>query len=310
MQKTDNIAILMAVFNGEKYISEQINSILTQTETRWTLFIHDDGSTDRTPEIINHYKKHYPDRICILPGPPSHSAKNNFFFLMNQVQAPYIMFCDQDDIWLPHKVEITLKRMHALENEIRNHDAPLLVFSDLCVVDCNLKPIADRISAYQKLDPHHIRTKDLMIQNVITGCTIMINNPLLKIAIKIKNSENIIMHDWWCALIASYYGQISFIDDALVMYRQHGNNSIGAKNVNSIDYLYVRVCHRTDIRNSLLQTQLQTETFIKTFSITDPILSEYSHLHKKKKLQRLMFFIKNGVYKCGWQRNAGLLFWG
>ena len=309
MQGTDKIAILLASYNGEKYIAEQIESLLAQTEAGWELFCHDDGSTDRTLEILRCYEAQYPGQIHVLNGPPRGGAKDNFLRMMRDVRAPYVMFCDQDDVWLPKKVELTLREMKRLETK-HGGKKPLLVFTDLCVTDECLHPIAKRLSAYQKLNPGRIKPKDLMIQNVITGCTVMLNRALAEFAIRPENTAEIIMHDWWCALIGASFGAGSYVDRALVLYRQHGGNFMGAKNLQSLRYLMARVRSRTDIKNALLATQRQAAFFAETFPAADALFREYGQLSGKRKGERLRFYVKNRVWKSGWQRNLGLLVWG
>ena len=309
MYTTDKIAVLLATYNGEPYIGEQIDSLLRQSYTEWELYIHDDGSKDRTPEIIHTYEQTYPDLIHVLPSKPCGGAKENFFYLMSQVAAPYVMFCDQDDVWLPEKIEETISRMEALEAQ-SGTKIPVLVFSDLSVVDGKLNLIADRMSIYQKLYPDRVRPENLMIQNVITGCTVMVNRALVEFALKVEDTDYVIMHDWWCALVASVFGRIFYVDKPLILYRQHGTNSVGVKKISSVKYLQAKLKNRRGIKRSLAATQQQTALFVNTFSVSDPVLSGYGQLSKKNKGRRLWFYARNDVKKCGWQRNLGLLIWG
>ena len=309
MRETEKIAILLASYNGETYIAEQIESLLAQTETGWDLFVHDDGSTDRTSEILRCYEARYPDRIHVLEGLPCGGAKDNFFRMMQEVRAPYVMFCDQDDVWLPQKVDLTHREMKRLEAQ-HGSETPLLVFTDLCVTDERLNLISERLSVCQKLDPRRTKAKDIMIQNEVTVCTVMINRVLAELAIRPENTSRIIMHDWWCALIGASFGAVSYIDQALVLYRQHGDNAMGAKYLNSLRYLTARIRRPADIRNSLLATQRQAAFFAETFPAADAIFREYGELSSKKKAERLRFYTKNGIQKCGWQRNLGLFVWG
>ncbi len=308
MAETNKIAILLASCNGEKYIAQQLDSILAQSNTEWELFIHDDGSTDCTPKIVKEYEKRDPSRIHILSSAPCGNAKDNFFSIMRQVHAPYVMFCDQDDFWLPKKVELTLQLMKELEQEEEN--LPALVFTDLSVVDRDLNFIAERMSNYQRLDPKRTAAKDLMIQNIITGCTVMINSSLAELALQAEDTDSIIMHDWWCALIAAFFGKIGFVDIPLVLYRQHEKNTLGAKNIRNFSYICSRLRSQGEIRASLLATQKQTACFIRTFSVDDNILCSYSKLYEKNKVQRLLFYFKNQISKSDWRRNLGLLLWG
>ena len=309
MPETDKIAILLAAYNGEKYIAEQIESLLYQTQTQWELFIHDDGSTDSTPSILQSYVQRCPARIHVLDGPPCGGAKNNFFYLMRSVRAPYVMFCDQDDVWLPDKIALTMERMRELEAQ-QGSQAPLLVFTDLRVVDRALETVGERMSVYQKLDPRRTRLKDLMIQNVITGCTVMVNRALLELAVQQEDTDDIIMHDWWCALLAAGFGKISYVDQALVLYRQHESNSVGAKNIGSIGYLRRRLRDHQDIQHSLQAMRTQAAFLARCFSAADPLLSEYGELGGRSKAERFCFYLKNGVRMSGWQRNLGLLICG
>ena len=309
MHKTNRIAILLAAYNGERYIEEQLKSLLAQSCSDWELFIHDDGSRDKTPEIIAAYGREYPDRIHVLPGAPSGSAKENFFFLMRQVQAPYLMFCDQDDVWLPEKVEETLSRMKALEKQMEP-GVPLLVFSDLSVVDGGLRLIAERMSVYQKLDPERVRPENLVVQNVVTGCTVMINQPLAELALKPENVDDVIMHDWWCALIAACMGKISFVDSSLTLYRQHENNSVGAKSFR-LSSCFSTMLNVDEIRSSMDKKRRQASVFANTYDFPEkPLFEEFVHLKGKNLFLKLWFYSRRRVWMCGWQRNLGLLILG
>lgn len=306
---TDKIAILMATYQGERFIGEQINSLLSQTCGNWELYIHDDDSRDRTPEILSEYQSRYPDKIHVLVGAPAGGAKENFMFLLGQVNAPYIMFCDQDDVWLPDKIDLTYQAMR--QSEVNTgRSTPTLVFSDLTVVDQNLHVIAERMSKYQQLDPGRTAFKDLMIQNVITGCTCMINRALQEKALNCANSGAMIMHDWWCALVAAYFGEIRFVDKPLILYRQHGDNSVGAKKITDFKYILKRLPEKRKIEDSLSNARKQIACFSKTYSVDESLLSGFAHLGEKSKLERLHFYYRNGVKKCGLLRNVGLLVWG
>lgn len=303
--KTNKIAILLATYNGEKYISEQIRSILKQSYNNWNLYIHDDGSNDRTLEIVESYQEKYPQNIYILENKKVGGAKNNFFYLMSKVKAPYYMFCDQDDVWMPNKIELTVGRMK--ENEKEKKNSPILIFSDLKVVDEKLKMISPKMSEYQNLNMYYTDIYHLMLQNVVTGCTCMINDRCKELALKCKNIEEVIMHDWWCGLIASYFGKIDYIDKPLIQYRQHTNNSVGAKNVRDVKYILYKTRDYANVRKSIQSTQRQIACFEETFDARDKVLLEYSMLSEKNKLERIHFFIKNNIWKKGLIRNIGLV---
>ena len=309
MYETDKIAILLAAYNGEKYIGEQIDSLLAQAETGWELYIHDDGSKDRTPEILDAYVRKDPARIHIVRGPACGGAKDNFFFLMRQVRAPYIMFCDQDDVWLPEKIGKTISRMKTLEEQA-GAETPILVFSDLSVVDEKLNPVAERLSVFQKLYPDRIKPEELVVQNVVTGCTMMINRALAELAVRPEKTDDVIMHDWWCAVVAACFGKISFVNSPLMLYRQHGNNTVGAKKLGSWSYIGGRVRNFSGIQESLALTRRQSRLFAELYQPPCPLFQDYGLLDHKRKMQRLVFYAKNRVRMCGWQRNLGLIILG
>ena len=301
-----DIAILMATYNGEEFITEQIDSILNQSVQNWELFIHDDGSVDQTMNILNRYVAQYPQKIHIVPGKSTGNAKENFFYLMKKVDANYIMFADQDDFWKKDKVKITYKKILNLENKDTN--VPVLTFSDLKVVDQDLKTISPRMSQYQGLKMKNITFNYLMAQNVVTGCTVMINRKCKEMSLACLEHDNVIMHDWWCALVASYFGRIDYIDDALILYRQHGINSVGAKNIHSVKYLKQKIYKDKDQKESLMKSEKQIAAFIKAYSIKDEYINVYSELYKLSKFRRVWFLIQNRVWKSGLLRNLGLLY--
>ena len=167
MHSTDKIAILMATYNGEKYICQQIDSILSQTCTDWELYIHDDGSTDNTIAAVESYVGKYPDKIHLIDGKSTGGAKYNFFYLFSQVEAPYYMTCDQDDVWLDKKIELTYDKMLAIEDKA---DIPCLVYTELRVVDGELNTIADTMSEYQSLDCHKRTINQFINPSVVKTC--------------------------------------------------------------------------------------------------------------------------------------------
>lgn len=310
MYETDHIAILMATYNGSQYVEAQIQSLLRQSYTDWELYIHDDGSKDNTMSIIKSYEAAYPDRIHYIEGPGTGGAKNNFFYLMNQVDAPYVMFCDQDDVWLENKIERSFQSMKKEERRC-GLDVPVLVFTDLKVVDRNLNVLSESMNRYQKLNPKKIEFKDLLIQNVVTGCTMMVNRACIDKANAFCDSKPIIMHDWWLALVAAHFGKIAYIDEALILYRQHGDNTVGAKSITDLSYIRNKIISYTQILDSLQQTRGQAKLFSSTYKQESTSLSSlYAQLGEENKLQRLCFYMRNGVWKSSLIRNIGVLIWG
>ncbi|MBN1456411.1 MAG: glycosyltransferase family 2 protein [Sedimentisphaerales bacterium] len=223
-----SIDILLATCNGRKYLNEQIDSILAQSNQDWMLLVRDDASDDGTINIIQDYVAKYPDRIKLIENDGCRlGACLNFQRLLENSNAEYIMFCDQDDVWLPKKIEATFDLMKAAEKTLP--DKPILVHSDLKVVDYRLKTIADSMWRYQgNLPLNGNKVSSVMLQNVATGCTIMINKKAKTVSTPIPPEA--IMHDWWIAINVAKHGKIVYLTDQLVLYRQHSNNTVGAKN--------------------------------------------------------------------------------
>lgn len=309
MYCTDKTAILLATYNGEKYISEQIESILAQTDKEWMIYIHDDGSADNTVEILKKYVSHYPEQIILLDGPSTGGAKMNFFYLFSQVEAPFYMCCDQDDVWLPEKIEITKREM---TNLVRGDEQqPCLVFTELKVVDNDLNVISEKMSTYQGLDCVNLKFNRAIIQNVVTGCTMMVNRVLRDEMTKITDYTDVLMHDWWAMLIATRFGKAAFVDTATILYRQHGNNGVGAQNSNSFMYKLKRMLQGADIKQSLENTRKQACVFADIYQEeADSLVKQYANLAKCSKAERLKFYKTNDVKKSTRAKNIGLMIWG
>lgn len=309
MYRTEKIAILLATYNGEKYIAEQIDSILEQTDKDWMLYIHDDGSKDGTVEILEMYARRYPNQIHIVDGASTGGAKQNFFYLFSQVEAPYYMCCDQDDVWSPEKIKITKKEMLHLEKE--DETLPCLVFTELKVVDEDLNVLNKKMSDYQGLDCKNLSINRALIQNVVTGCTMMINRTMREEFEKLTDYTDVLMHDWWVMLVATRFGKVSFVEDATILYRQHGNNGVGAQNSNSLLYMIKRMFQGEDIKRSLLNTRKQAALFAKIYVENDEsLIKQYAEIGSKRKIQRVLFYKKNDIKKSTVSKNVGLLIWG
>ena len=301
------IAILMATYNGEYFLQEQIESILDQSYTDWSLFIHDDGSSDGTNAIIDDYVVRYPEKIFRVYGASCGCARDNFFFLMREVEADFYMFCDQDDVWMPEKVRKTYISMQ----NINHRSAPALVFTELSVVDENRSMIAESMSDYQNLNCRDLSLNRLLIQNAVTGCTMMVNRVLRDMMLKYNHIENIKMHDWWGGIIAAAFGEILFIDEPTIWYRQHSDNSVGAQNDNSLNYQLDRVKNKESMRYSLELTRLQARELVEAFSLpSEHIISQYANCMSMGKLQRLHFYFKNDILKTGIARLIGQIVLG
>lgn len=201
------ISIILCSYKGGPYIEAQRESILSQeTSEKFRLYEYDD-------EIRQ-----------------SGSATLNFLTAINEVpEADYYMLSDQDDVWHRDKIE-------KLAEFIRKNDTgtPLLAFSDAAVVDDDLNVISDSFVRYQDISPDRVGFNRLLLQNQVTGAACIFNNALRNILLSHKTPEHAAVHDHWLALIASAFGQILYLDEALYDYRQHDSNLLGAKKADPI----------------------------------------------------------------------------
>lgn len=304
------ITVLMAAYNGEKYIEKQIESILNQTETDWKLVIQDDCSSDATYQIASRYAQKHPNKITAVKRVKnSGSAANNFFSMLTYADGDYVMFCDDDDVWLPNKIEKSMEMMRK-EEQKNGTDKPVLVHSDLVVVDENLNILSRSMFQRQNLDAKRCRLNHILVQNIVTGCTMAVNRSLVRMVAKAEMPEKAIMHDWWFALIAAAFGTIAFVDTPTVLYRQHGKNAVGAKNANSITYNFKRLIQPMQAKIALNNTYLQAQEFMEYYSrMLDEkslrLVKDFATIPYLSKIQKIRMLHKHGFWKSGFYRKCG-----
>jgi len=294
------IPILLSSYNGEKYLKQQLDSLYKQTYKDFSIIVRDDKSTDKSLDILNSYD------IEMLSCDENLGTKESFSLLLDyslHSDSNYFMFCDQDDVWLVDKIEKTLKKMKELESIFG--DVPLLVHTDLEVVDENLQTIDKSFWHFEQINPNMNDFNQLLIQNTITGCTVLINKKLADLAIPVPDGA--IMHDWWLGLVASKFGKIGYVDEGLIKYRQHAQNSIGANGF-GINYIINKIF--TTI--NLIPHQKQAKAFLEIYrdkldSETIELLEAFSNLESKSFWQKRKILLKYKILKQGFFRNLGLI---
>lgn len=238
LEEDSKVGVLLATYNGEKYLKEQLDSIINQSYKNWVIYISDDHSTDNTINIITEYKEKYGDKIVILENENKFcSAKMNFANLFEKADdLDYYIFCDQDDVWDKEKITKLLYKMK--EEEKANNNLPILVYSDLKIVDEKLNTISESLVRYEnKFLPEKKLFNHILIENYFPGCAIMFNKKLRDKAKDIYSETE--MHDWWVTLVAAFGGKIVYVDEPLHLYRQHSNNTVGAKKDKNIIQRYL-----------------------------------------------------------------------
>lgn len=275
------IDILLATYNGEKYLKEQIESILNQTYKNFRLIISDDCSKDSTREIIKEYEQKDKRIISYFQNENLGYIKN-FEFLLTKVENTIYMLSDQDDFWLPEKIEKTYEKL-----KYENAD---LVFTDLEVVDQNLNTVFKSFNDYmlltRKIKKYYNRYIMQYLYNCITGCTIMSKKKFIPQILPLPNESKNVVHDLWIGLVVSLNGKIAYLDEKTIKYRQHGSNQIGT------DKISHNFKNLDQVRNHFIDIKLNLFTaYVKNDNIFPNIL-------KQQNVQALEYFkdIQNKKY--------------
>lgn len=304
------VEILLASYQGKRFIREQIDSILRQNDDRWHLTLSDDGSTDGTAEILDEYARKYPERITrVCSGRRFGNARDHFFWLIGQCGAAYMITCDQDDVWYPDKVGTMLQALQNAEEGV-GAQMPVLVFADQTPTDAHLTPLAPSLLRYQKQYVGSFDYRSLLIQNVVTGCAMGFNRALAELAGRCADSRQVIMHDWWMAVVAARFGQVVCIDKPLSDYRQHGQNSIGAKDVRSLSYMVRKVAKVREIRETTVERKRQAKIFWDTYArmlsgADEAFLSSFA-----RRRSGVLFCVRYRACFHGWSRMLTMLVLG
>ena len=320
------IEVLLASYNGEKYIRQQMDSILDQSIPGLRILASDDGSKDGTVGILRQYAAEYPGRVALLeedadvradrsgipggrgndaavPAPDRNAAAvpapaGNFFRLLANADADYVLLSDQDDVWLPEKVKRLLERMRGIEGE--DGSVPALVFSDMEVVDEGLNRISPSFFSYAHCDPNRLTLSEILAENPVTGGALMMNRALLELVRTPPRA--CFMHDWWIALCAVCFGRISCVREALSLYRQHGANVLGARPSGSISEMTERPTRQAQVEENYRRMFAQAEAFLEMYKerLTDAqklTLKAWIGLPAQTPAERLKTIRKYHFYK-------------
>lgn len=275
----EKIDILLATYNGEKYLREQIDSILEQTYENFNLIISDDGSHDQTINILKEYVAK-DNRIKVFIQEKNLGYIKNFEFLLNQVESEYYMFSDQDDFWQKNKIEVSYNLIKSKKLD--------LVYCDLEVVDQNLNTINRSFWKYLKIEKK-VRYDDYRTEylyNCVTGCTIISRKKYIEKVLPLPYNSEFVPHDYWIALVIAINGKIGHVNEKLIKYRQHGNNQIGTE----------KLSHKFDsfeqVRDLFIRVKIEHfETFVSRKNV-------FSEEQNRLNVQALNYFKLLKDVKC------------
>lgn len=300
------ITILMATYNGEQFIEQQLDSLLAQSVGNWNLLIRDDGSNDNTVSIIQGYIAKYNNISLIINDTTDKGACTNFSALFSQAVADekikYVMFCDQDDIWKPQKLENSLQEIQLIENQYPNK--PALVYTNFELMDNCGKFVEGTFKL-----KHSIQLKNLLSFNFVYGCTILMNRAMMDRIQHIPKCA--INHDYWVALVASIY-QSKFINQPLLQYRQHNNNVSGnvAGNNNLVERLKRNLLLPDKEIDKLAKRLNMFTEFYKEHGqhlqkSENKIMREYLSAFRKNRFHVCFVMLKGGIFRKGFLQTIG-----
>lgn len=211
---TPGVVVLMSTYQGERYVREQLLSILSQLPSRGRIIVRDDGSLDRTADEVLAVGD---DRVTLVRGDNLGFGRS---FLTLLTLAPpdvdMVMFSDQDDVWLPDKVDRAWSHLCSLEGR------PGLYGSAQMLADSDLRPLHPTPPW-----PRGPSMANALLENIITGCTVAINRPAVELLVRAGAPGRVCFHDWWLYLVLSTFGTVVYDDQPTLLYRQHGANVIG-----------------------------------------------------------------------------------
>ena len=302
------ISVALCTYNGEAFIENQLKSIAEQTVKPFEIVVCDDGSTDQTVEKLHSMQVSMLIPISIHINKVGLGVVRNFAQCISLCRGEYILLCDQDDVWYPNKVEKLMQKMIQTETEYSTR-IPVLVHSDLEVVDSSCQKLASSFFSLQNIQNVVQALPTLLVQNFVTGCTCMINRSLVNYALPMPDTA--IMHDWWLALVASSVGCIAFVPECTVKYRQHGHNTVGAKGFLSIHS--VRKAIRWDalnrqLTNKILQAEA-LENHLKSICAAVPeVLLAYNGAMRASLFSRISTVFRYHIFMQGTVKNLWFFF--
>jgi glycosyltransferase involved in cell wall biosynthesis len=299
--KKESVSILLCTYNGEKYLEEQLKSIILQTYSNWKIYASDDGSQDNTISILNYYKnKIGNEKIEIMNGPKKGYALN-FITLLNKniINSDFYAFCDQDDYWLKDKIEQALIK-------IKKNDQcePILYCGRSQYVDENLLKIGMSPKFKKKPD-----FKNALVQNIAGGNTMIFNNAA-RLCIKEFKVSSIVSHDWLAyQIISGTGGKVIYDDQFYILYRQHNNSLIG-HNSSFISFIKraIKIFNgKTKKINDLNVENLIHNIKLLTIESKDTLFNVIKFKNEKNILIKIKYFYKSKIYKQTFKSNILML---
>ena len=285
-------AVLLTTYNGSKHLPALLDSLLAQTDPDFTVLLQDDGSEDDTVALLTGLCAKDP-RFSFGTEQGQHlGPAGNFLSLIRQTNADYTLLCDQDDLWENDKIAVLKEAMKEMETEY-GADTPLLVHSDCSLISEEGDPVGNSFFRHQGWDPNAVTLPPLLVQNNVTGCTLIMNAPLRSLIASHARAKDLFMHDWFIALTAASFGKIRFVSSALTRYRQHAGNAIGASAQPLLKRGLAALGKRREAKRRILLTYTHTKVFNRIYREELPeeaqgIVDAYLATQHMRKLPRIL----------------------
>lgn len=305
--------VLLTTYNGSRHLPALLASLAAQTVSDFTVVMQDDGSEDGTPSLLRDFSAGDPRFVFGQEQGKHLGAAGNFISLIRQSEADEVLLCDQDDIWEPEKIGRLREELRRME-QLYGPETPLMVHSDSSLISEDGILIGESFFRHQGWDPKALTLPPLLVQNNVTGCTLIMNAPLRKLVAGHARARDLFMHDWFIALTAASFGRIGFVDQPLTQYRQHQGNAIGASSRSLVSRGFAALRNRKDAKKRILLTYTHTRVFSRLYDDRLPpeaqaLVNGYLSTSRMRKLPRLRKVIRLGcVMQSPVARMGQLLF--
>lgn len=290
------VTILLSTYNGSEFLQEQLDSLYKQTYSNITILVRDDGSIDSTVSILE--TEQQKGHLSLLQKNINLGPALSFFELLKYAaltDTEYIAFCDQDDVWLPEKVERAIAGLSKFKN-----NTPAMYCTKVELVDESLNHL------YFSDSPKKIGFGNSLVENIATGCTVVLNRKAINLLCKNLPSEPQ-MHDWWCYIVISCFGVVVFDPTPTIKYRQHNNNTIGVA-TNSITRLYRKFCRFFGAKRQRHWCSEQAAILLSVYSneamsTTNKLITDKIIVAKSSLSCRLSLVFSQEIWRQKWSDN-------
>jgi glycosyltransferase involved in cell wall biosynthesis len=299
-KKSPSVAILMCTYNGEDFLEEQLDSVEVQDYKNWTLYVNDDGSKDRTLSILKAYQKKWGSKKLLIRKGPRKGFCQNFLQIIcdKKINADLYFLCDQDDVWMPHKLSHTIKKIAKLDPT-----KPLLYCARTTYVSSDAKRILGQSDLFLKTPSF----KNAIVQSIAGGNTMAFNNPLRANAQKYSGCD-VVSHDWWLYILNELKGGKTLYDnESTILYRQHARSLIGANTGFLAKMKRLRMLlSGTYRRYNTMHLEAFNKLSIETVKTNIDLIDQFLIMRDKPLHVRWQMIGKLGLYRQNWDGHLAL----